>query len=101
MLGAISGTQIYSYNFETLELMRESLANGARALPPAPSKRAVHVSIPELAFESIADAREREFFNHVPTSFNLPDETVDRLIGAGRQLLRESPDYQRLLAYLR
>jgi len=26
MLGVVSGTQIYSYNFETLELIRESLA---------------------------------------------------------------------------
>jgi NTE family protein len=101
MLGAVSGTQIYSYNFETLELMRESLASWAHALPPDARNRLVRVYIPELSFESIADAREREFFNDIPTSFNLPDETVDRLIGAGRRLLRESPDFQRLVADLR
>ena len=36
----------------------------------------------------------------IPTTFTLPDETVDRLIEAGRRLLRESPEFQRLLAAL-
>jgi hypothetical protein len=40
-------------------------------------------------------------YNYLPTSFNLPDGTVDRLRDAARRLLRESEDYQRLLALLR
>jgi hypothetical protein len=44
------------------------------------------------------DAKEREFFHNIATSFSLPDETADRLIEVGRRLLRESPDYQRFLA---
>jgi NTE family protein len=100
MLNAVSSTQIYSYSFETLELMRDSLENWARELPPDAKKRPVQVYIPELTFESITNDEERNFFNDVPTSFSLPGETVDRLIEEGRKLLRESPDFQRLKANL-
>lgn len=40
------------------------------------------------------------FFGDIPTNFNLPSGTIDRLIAAGGDLLRGSPDYQRLLADL-
>jgi NTE family protein len=96
-LDAVSGIQIYSYNFETLELMHDSLDNWTKQLPPDAQGRRVESYLVELAFDSIADSEEREFFHNIPTSFNLPDETVDRLIEMGRRLLRESPDYQHFL----
>jgi hypothetical protein len=34
---------------------------------------------------------------HLPTSFELKKEQVDRLIAAGRKILRESPDFQEAL----
>jgi len=37
----------------------------------------------------------------VPTTLSLPDATVDRLIAIGRRLLRESPEFQALVAGLR
>jgi NTE family protein len=47
------------------------------------------------------DPEEREYFNNLPTSFSLPDDTIDRLRDAARRLLRESEDYQQLLDLLR
>ncbi|MGD9724696.1 MAG: patatin-like phospholipase family protein, partial [Pirellulales bacterium] len=99
-LDAVSGIQIYSYNFETLELMHDSLNNWTKDLPPDSQGRRVESFVVELAFDSIADDEEREFFHNIPTSFTLPDETVDLLIAMGGRLLRESPDYQRFLASL-
>jgi NTE family protein len=61
----------------------------------------VQFHLVELAFDSLGDPEERHFFNNLPTSFNLPDETVDRLQDAGHRLLRESEDFQRLLDLLR
>jgi NTE family protein len=101
ILNAVSGVQIYGYNFETLELLRESIANWALTLPPDAENRPASVYVPELAFESLEDAAERDFFNAVPTTFNLSDATVDRLIAVGRRLLREDRDFQRLVAALR
>jgi NTE family protein len=100
VLGAVTGSEIYSYNFETLDLMHESLERWARELPPDARGRRAQAYMPEVAFEALPDASERDFFNGVPTSFTLPDETVDRLIAVGRRLLRDSPDFQRLVAAL-
>ncbi len=52
----------------------------------------------EVAFENLADAEERAYFNEVPTSLSLDDDTIDRLIEVGGRLLRESLDFQAFLA---
>ena len=48
----------------------------------------------------MARAEDREYFNQLPTSLSLSGEQVDRLIAAGRALLRASPEFQRLRAAL-
>lgn len=50
-----------------------------------------------ISFDALADPKERSFFKNLPTTFNLPDETVDRLIEVGGRLLMESEEFQRLL----
>ena len=101
MIGSVSGVQIQSYNFETLELMRASMENWARELPPDAEGRTIQTHLIEVAFETLADEEEREFFNNVATSFVLDDETVDRLIEVGGRLLRENPGFVSLLSDLR
>jgi NTE family protein len=54
----------------------------------------------ELKFEQFEDAKEREYFLGLPTSFSLDDQQVDCLIAAGRKLLRASSEYQGLLGEL-
>jgi hypothetical protein len=54
-----------------------------------------------LSFEDVPDVRLRRFLNEIPTSFVLDKEQVARLIATGRELLRNNPDYRRLLASLR
>ena len=54
----------------------------------------------EVAEHQIEDPDERDFFDNVPTSLGLDDETVDRLVEIGRRLLRESEEFQELLAQL-
>jgi NTE family protein len=100
MISAVSGIQISSYNFETLELLRESLKTWADEIPPDAYGRRVQTYIPVVAFESIEDPAGRADFNALPTSFQLDDEAVDRLIAVGRRLLRGSPEFQRLMAML-
>ena len=50
-----------------------------------------------MAFDSLQDPDEREYFDEVETSFNLSDEEIDRLIEVGGRLLRETPEYQQFL----
>ena len=95
-LGSLSGIGIYNYNFETLELLRESAGEWARQAKAGGVDVTPHVV--EIAFDQIKDPAERQFFNEVKTSFNLDDETVDRLIDVGGRLLRESPEFKSFMA---
>jgi len=54
-----------------------------------------------VSFDSIADPEKRKFFKNLPTSFALPDSTVDELKEIGRQLLSESAEFMELLSDLR
>ena len=48
----------------------------------------------------LEDDEQRSYFKLLPTSFTLKDDDVDRLREAGRSILLESPDFQRLVRQL-
>jgi len=54
-----------------------------------------------IDFTQLSDGSVIDFFENLPTNFYLPPSTVDRVVAAGEKLLRDSPDYQRLLNDLR
>ncbi len=97
VLGSVTGVQINRYSFETVELMRESLKNWARELPPGPDGTPARSYLIEVAFEMLGSPEDRKYFNDLPTSFALESEQVDRLIAAARDLLRQSPEFRDLL----
>ena len=84
---------------ETVALVEGSLAlwQAQRAARRAGTGDQPKIYFIDVAFHSSADPAERAFLDSIPTSLNLPGETVDRLIHAGGRLLRESPAYQSLL----
>jgi NTE family protein len=43
---------------------------------------------------------DHSFFDNLPTNFHLSSSTVDRIVGAGEGILRNSQEYQRLLGDL-
>ena len=51
----------------------------------------------EVSFQALADQKERDYLNQLPTSFALPAEAVDRLRAAARKIILASPDFQALL----
>ena len=99
VVGAVSKAQIGRYNLESLVLLEAALDRWAAELSTADHQ--VNPYFIKLDFESIADEKTRFIFNNMATSFSLPGEEVDDLIEAGHQLLRNSPDYQRLVALIR
>jgi hypothetical protein len=72
----------------------------AQEIPPDEEGRQVEVHLVEVSFDEIADPEERRFFQSVGTNFNLRDETVDRLIDVGGELLRSSEPFQQLVRAL-
>ena len=99
LLNTVTGSQIRRYNFETLVLAEELLHQWGRDLSTA--DRPVTSHMIHVSFDELRDEQERRYFDQVPTNFNLSDEAVDRLREAGRRLLRDSPDFQKLLRALR
>ena len=97
-IGAVSGVQLHRYNTATLELMQVSLETWSEKL--SVDGDPITPYFIEISIEEIQQPEAREFFNKVPTSFSLTDEQVDRLIKAGRELLRNHPNFQQLLADL-
>lgn len=51
----------------------------------------------DVSFQALKDKPERDYLNQLPTSFNLPDDAVDRLRAAAATIILGSPDFQRLL----
>jgi NTE family protein len=100
------------YSFETVALVKDRLQVweqqsyeqecGPDVQPPATPAgeecKGVDFHFVEVSFSAHPDEEEQDYLKQLPTSFVLTDEAVDRLIAAGRLVLRSSEEYQRLLA---
>ena len=95
-IAAMSNVQLHHYNVATIELIKYSLARWAQALS-TPEKPVKSYFI-RVNLKGIKDPERRTFLNQVPTSFRLTDEQVDKLIEAGGELLRNNPEFRRLMA---
>ena len=97
------GNTTERYTVETLAYARSSMNDAAKALADhqrklgLPDGGDVQAMLIEISFDDLENEAERAYFNALPTSFNLPAEDIDRLREVGGRLLRNSPDYQRLL----
>ena len=91
-MSAYISAQMSRYNQETLDAMRRTLEmieeNSKRAGTP------VRVHFAEVSFDDIQVKEVSAFFNSTPTTLELADEEIDRLIASGRMLLRKDPEYQ-------
>ena len=105
-----------NYSFETVESFKKQVEERQKAqrdrsacqdlldkhckdgyqLPPLAGGNLVF-GVADLSFDNLTDKAERDYLKALPTSFKLPEPDVERLIAAGRKLLRENPDLQRFL----
>ncbi len=108
-----AGVPIERYSYEAVELLRDTILRwqtfrSLRAASAFPSgnnpllARAVDVPDIELyaidvSFAALPDPVEREYLNSMPTTLSLAPEQVDRLRAAARTIIRDSPEFQRLV----
>jgi NTE family protein len=97
-MNAVTNIQIHRYNVDTLQQTQQALERWARSL--STSERPVTSYFIRLSFDDVAEEPLRRFLNEIPTTFALSDDQVDRLIATGRELLRNNPDFRRLLTSL-
>jgi len=55
----------------------------------------------EVRFDALKDETERNYFERLPTSFNLASEEVDKIRDAAHRIFIESEEFKRLLHDLR
>ncbi len=105
-----------NYSFETVEMFKETMGerikaqqystacqnlldrhstDGFKIKPLAGGNLKLYVA--DLCFNNLADEQEKEYFNNLPTSFNLSETQVDKLIEVGGRLLVEHPEYRKFM----
>jgi NTE family protein len=105
LLGLVGRVPIRRYSFETIELFRETMARLARETSAVRltmnGPRELTIYTVELHFNQLADDSDRRFFNSVPTRFQLPSATVDRLRRIAAAELARNAEFQRLIRDLK
>lgn len=115
---AAANVPLDNYSFDTLEILRKTksefeeqmrLISGCKTLAAAkgtqcaldiPAPHQIELFPIEVAFEYIEAPKERNWFKNLPTSLELPRETVDKLRAVGRQILSEDLEFKRLMEVL-
>jgi NTE family protein len=107
----VTGVPIDHYSYEAVELlgdtaarwqtmreMRDAAAPADRTKPAFREAMRIpnaEIFVVDVSFAHVSDVAEREYLNQLPTSFALPDEAVDRLRKAAREVLLQSPGFKR------
>jgi NTE family protein len=108
-----TGVPIDRYSYEAVELLKDIIARwktfrqlraagsfaggGHPVLSQLGSVPDIDIFPIDVSFSALSDADERRFLNDLPTSFVLMPDQVDRLRAAAGRIIRESPDFKRLL----
>ena len=72
-------------------------AKGTQCELDIPEPHQVELYPAQVAFEYIESDSERDWFKNLPTNFQLPADTIDKLRDIGRKLLSQDDEFQRFL----
>ena len=101
ILDAATTTPLSNYNFETKAYLHSQLGPWLRQNGADPCRDDSNCSpdlyIIELNLEDSPRQINDQPLSTIPTDFNLPPQAAERLIDAGQQLLRQHPEFKRLL----
>ena len=99
LMGA-TGISIDRYSYEQISLLHDYVRVLQGHATAHDSFGAMEFFPIEVSFDAIKEPGEQRYFMDLPTSFSLSAEQVDRLRETGGRLLRESPEFRRLLRHL-
>jgi len=92
---AVTDIQIHKYSVTTQELLQNSIKSWTKQL--STPRHTIKPYYIETNFTGIQNIAQLASLNTIPTSFSLTNDQVDTLIASGRQLLRNNPEFQRLI----
>ena len=79
-----------------MKLIRGELSNRPRPAD-SPFAEDAEVYFINASLSEIADPAERESLMRIPTTLYLTDEQIERLLLAAARLIRNDPEFQRLM----
>ena len=106
MASAVVDALMNNNSFETMTWLRASLnlwrseAQELAHTVDSPYAGSPDFYLIEAHLQNIADPVERNRMMHIPTALKLEEQQVQSLISAGRALLKNSPEFQRLVSDL-
>ncbi|HSF66762.1 MAG TPA: patatin-like phospholipase family protein [Nitrospiraceae bacterium] len=102
-MASLVDVPINRYSIDTISLMRigvkvvrEELRKRPRPAD-SPFTEDAEVYFINASLNEVADDDERESLMRIPTTLYLTDEQIDRLVLAAARLIRNDPDFQRLM----
>ena len=105
VMDAVVSATFNRYSFETMNLLRARVKRWEHEVRTTRCKQTVDVpdcdkfdvDLVELSFEQLQDAAERDYLDHIPTSFTLSSEQVTRLRSAAHRLIDDSAELHHFL----
>lgn len=97
-LSAVTDIQLHLYNTETNILLKEQLMLWAKKV--STDENPITPYFIDLNVTGIENKKDKVFFNQIPTNFSLEENEADKLIELARELLRNNPEYKKLLRHL-
>jgi len=104
---AMIDVPINRYSFDTMMLIRLSLNQWQKDLrtkardPESPFAPDANIYFINASLSEVADPDERLALMKIPTSLQLSDDQIDRLVHAASRLILNDKDFQRLMEDLR
>ena len=101
--GAMVDLPINRYSFDTVTLLRQGLENARLKLrttkraPDSPLSADAEVYFINASLSEVDDPDEREALMKIPTTMYLTDPQIDRLLLAASRLIRNDPEFERLM----
>ena len=103
VFGSLVDIPINRYSSDTLLIMRmgvekwqEKLRNRT-ADPDSVFAKDADVYFIDVSLGAVADADEQQYLMKIPTTLYLTDVQIDRLLSAATKLIRQDPEFQRLM----
>jgi len=98
ILTAVTDIQLHRYNLESSSLVKNGLQEWTRRVSGQDGM--IQPYFIELSVDDVKNSKRQLFFNEIPTSFALEKEQVNIIIDTAKELLRQNPEYQKLLQNL-
>lgn len=101
MIGLTSDIMVHSYNFETMDLLRQHLKQlEQESAGVGGTRKPIQTYLVEVGFNALPDTEEQMEYADIPTALQLPEDTVDRLREVAGRILYSSPEFKELVKNL-